>query len=92
MNAVPPAYTKASLALGASRWRTLIWVKIPAAVSRIMASFMLGMGSAIELGEVRYFTTHYYGLFAISPTIFITAFLVNLGADLTLRKYQQREQ
>jgi phosphate transport system permease protein len=124
LNAVPPAYTEASLALGGSRWQTLARVKIPAALSGIIASFMLGMGRAIgetmtvlmatgnartfphgflesvrtmtaniaiELGEVPYYTTHYYALFAIGLVLFIMTFIVNLIADVILNKYQQRE-
>lgn len=44
---VPKAYTEASLGLGASKWQTLIRVKIPAATSGIVAACMLGMGRAI---------------------------------------------
>jgi len=124
LNAVPSAYAEASLALGASKWQTLVRVKIPAALSGIIASFMLGMGRAIgetmtvlmatgnarsfphgfldsvrtmtaniaiELGEVPYFTTHYYALFAIGLVLFLMTFLVNLIADIILNKYQQRE-
>jgi phosphate transport system permease protein len=124
LNAVPTAYAEASLALGASRWQTLVRVKIPAALSGIIASFMLGMGRAIgetmtvlmatgnarsfphgfldsvrtmtaniaiELGEVPYYTTHYYALFAIGLVLFIMTFIVNLIADVILNKYQQRE-
>lgn len=47
ISAVPSEYKKASLALGASRWQTLIRVTIPAALSGIVASVMLGMGRAI---------------------------------------------
>lgn len=47
LSSVPKAYTEASLGLGASRWQTLIKVKIPAAVSGITAACMLGMGRAI---------------------------------------------
>jgi phosphate transport system permease protein len=47
LSAVPSAYAEASLALGASRWQTLARVKVPAALSGIIASFMLGMGRAI---------------------------------------------
>jgi phosphate transport system permease protein len=47
LNAVPRAYKEASLALGASRWQTMIRVKIPAALSGIIAAVMLGMGRAI---------------------------------------------
>ncbi len=125
LNAVPRAHAEASLALGASRWQTLIRVKIPAALSGIIAAFMLGMGRAIgetmtvlmatgnarsfphgllssirtmtaniaiELGEVPYYTTHYYALFAIGLVLFLMTFIVNLIADLILHKYQEREQ
>jgi phosphate transport system permease protein len=110
--------------MGASRWQTLVRVKIPAALSGIIAAFMLGMGRAIgetmtvlmatgnartfphgllqslrtmtsniaiELGEVPYYTTHYYALFAIGLVLFLMTFLVNLVADIVLRKYQERE-
>jgi len=125
LNAVPVTYSEASLALGGSRWQTLIRVKIPAALSGIIAAVMLGMGRAIgetmtvlmatgnarafphglldsvrtmtsniavELGEVPYFTTHYYALFAIGLVLFVMTFAVNMIADVVLRKYQERER
>ena len=124
LNAVPRAYSEASLALGASRWQTLMRVKIPAALSGIIAGVMLGMGRAIgetmtvlmatgnapafpkgfldsvrtltatiaiELGEVPYYTTHYYALFAIGLVLFIITFIVNLISDLILHRFQERE-
>jgi len=124
LNAVPRSYAEASLALGASRWQTLIRVRIPAALSGIIAAIMLGMGRAIgetmtvlmatgnarsfphgllqsvrtmtsniaiELGEVPFYTTHYYALFAIGLVLFVMTFIVNLVADVILRKYQNRE-
>jgi phosphate transport system permease protein len=124
LNAVPSAYAEASLALGGSRWQTLVRVKIPAALSGIIASIMLGMGRAIgetmtvlmatgnarsfphgflasvrtmtsniaiELGEVPYYTTHYYALFAVGLILFVMTFIVNLIADVILNKYQQKE-
>lgn len=125
LNAVPRAYSEASLALGASRWQTLVRVKLPAGLSGIIAAVMLGMGRAIgetmtvlmatgnarsfpagmfdavrtmtaniaiELGEVPYYTTHYYALFAIGLVLFVMTFAVNLVADMVLNKYQEREQ
>jgi phosphate transport system permease protein len=125
LNAVPVGYAEASLALGASRWQTLVRVKGPAALSGIVAAVMLGMGRAvgetmtvlmatgnarafptglmssvrtmtsniaIELGEVPYYTTHYYALFAIGFTLFLMTFAINLVADVFLRKYQERER
>lgn len=44
---VPREFKSASLALGATKWQTLIRVTIPSALSGIIASVMLGMGRAI---------------------------------------------
>jgi phosphate transport system permease protein len=44
---VPQELKNASLALGATRWQTLVRVTLPAALSGIVASIMLGMGRAI---------------------------------------------
>jgi phosphate transport system permease protein len=44
---VPKSFEQASLALGASKWETVIKVKVPAALSGIIAACMLGMGRAI---------------------------------------------
>lgn len=45
--AVPQEFKNASLALGATKWQTLIRVTIPSALSGIIAAVMLGMGRAI---------------------------------------------
>jgi phosphate transport system permease protein len=122
LTAVPNTYTEASLALGATKWQTLVKVKIPAALSGILASCMLGMGRAvgetmtvlmatgcapamphsfldsvrtltssiaIELGEVAYFSTHYYALFAVGLVLFIITFIINLASDIILHNYQK---
>ncbi len=47
LNGVPKSFEEASLALGATKWQTLVRVKIPAALSGIIAASMLGMGRAI---------------------------------------------
>lgn len=47
LNSVPKSYFNASLALGATKWQSIIRVKIPAASSGILAASMLGMGRAI---------------------------------------------
>ena len=44
---VPKSYDQASLALGASKWQTIVRIKLPAGLSGIIASCMLGMGRAI---------------------------------------------
>jgi phosphate transport system permease protein len=45
--AVPQDIKNASLALGASKWQTLIRVTLPSAASGVIAAVMLGMGRAI---------------------------------------------
>lgn len=45
--AVPKSLEEASLALGATRWQTVTRVKIPAAMSGIIAACVLGMGRVI---------------------------------------------
>lgn len=47
LNAVPRAYRQGSWALGATRWRTIVGVTVPAAKSGIIAAIMLGVGRAI---------------------------------------------
>ncbi|OPJ55410.1 phosphate ABC transporter permease subunit PstC [Alkalithermobacter paradoxus] len=47
INALPKEYKEASLALGASKWETIIHVLVPAASSGIIAAVMLGVGRAI---------------------------------------------
>ncbi len=45
---------------------------------------------AIELGEVPYYTTHYYALFAVGFVLFVLTFIINLVSDVVLRRSQSR--
>ena len=49
INAVPKSYKQGSLALGATKWQTIVKVTLPAARSGIVAAVILGIGRA--LGE-----------------------------------------
>ncbi|MBF0619196.1 MAG: phosphate ABC transporter permease subunit PstC [Candidatus Omnitrophica bacterium] len=42
---------------------------------------------AIELGEVAYYTTHFYMLFAVGLMLFVITFLINLVADIIFHKH-----
>ncbi len=46
LNAVPKYYSEASLALGASKWQTALFVVVPAATPGIFAALLLGFGRA----------------------------------------------
>jgi phosphate transport system permease protein len=122
LKSVPKSFSEASLALGATKWQTVLLVKLPSASSGILAACMLGMGRAIgetmtvlmatgcapamprgflssvrtmtstiaiELGEVPYYTTHYYALFGVGLVLFIITFIVNMTSDIILNKYQK---
>ncbi|HLP18005.1 MAG TPA: phosphate ABC transporter permease subunit PstC [Bacteroidota bacterium] len=46
LSRVPKALTEASLALGASRWETALYVVLPAATPGVFAAILLGIGRA----------------------------------------------
>ena len=47
IHSVPHSYREASMAMGATKWETIIKVIVPAAISGISASIILGIGRAI---------------------------------------------
>lgn len=47
LKAVPDSYREASLAMGASRWQTIVHVLLPAARHGLLAAVLLGVGRAI---------------------------------------------
>lgn len=47
---------------------------------------------AIELGEVPYYSTHYYALFALGLVLFLITFFINLSADVILEKQKRKLQ
>lgn len=46
INALPKTMTEASLALGATKWETSLFVLLPAATQGVFAAFLLGLGRA----------------------------------------------
>lgn len=44
---------------------------------------------AIELGEVAYFTTHFYMLFAVGLMLFIITFIINLISEIVFNKHMK---
>lgn len=46
INSLPKTMTEASLALGATKWETSLYVLLPAATQGIFAGFLLGLGRA----------------------------------------------
>ena len=54
---VPQEYREASLAMGASKWQTILKIVIPAAIPGILTGVLLGMGRAIGETAVLLLTT-----------------------------------
>jgi len=83
LRAVPNDLKEASLALGATRWQTMVRVMIPSAASGIMASFLLALGSATGetmaviwvIGNV--FPAPTITLNALIPSNVLTALIAN---------------
>lgn len=46
LNSLPKTMTEASLALGATKWETSLFVLLPAATQGVFAAFLLGLGRA----------------------------------------------
>ncbi|RME05286.1 MAG: phosphate ABC transporter permease subunit PstC [Planctomycetota bacterium] len=46
-SSVPLSYREASCALGATKWQTIVWVTLPAALPGILVAVMLGIGRAV---------------------------------------------
>lgn len=44
---------------------------------------------AIELGEVAYYTTHFYMLFSVGLVLFIITFIINLISDMVFNKHMK---
>jgi len=69
--ALPPDLRQASLGIGASRWRTILTVLVPAAISGIVGGVMLALGRA--LGETMAATMIIGNSNQVNPSLFAPA-------------------
>lgn len=93
INAVPKTYKEAALALGLSKWRTIIKVIIPAAKSGILAGIVLGtgraLGEAIALSMVSgsrgYLPNPSHGgVFFLTPVLTLASAIVNKAETISV--------
>ena len=85
LNAVPPEYEEASLALGATKIETIFKVSIPAAKSGIVAGIVLGIGRAMAVMMVAGNVANMPGLFK-SVTFLTTAVAKEMSYASGLQK------
>lgn len=82
LNALPKSMTEASLALGATKWETSLFVLLPAATQGTFAGFLLGLGRAF--GETMIVLMATGNSAMISPSLFepVRTMSAAIGAEM----------
>jgi phosphate transport system permease protein len=80
--AVPKALTEASLALGATRWETALFIVLPAATPGIFAAMILGFGRAFGETMIVLMATGNAALLTPSLTDPVRTLSATIGAEM----------
>jgi phosphate transport system permease protein len=123
ITAVPRSLREGAIAMGSTKFESITRVVIPAALSGIVASFILAVSRAvgevmavsiaagssprltfnpldpvltmtstivlISKGDVDRFSVNYYTIFAVGLSLFAITLILNIIANLIVRKYRQ---
>ncbi|MFP4014320.1 MAG: phosphate ABC transporter permease subunit PstC [Chitinispirillaceae bacterium] len=82
LNAVPRSFTEASLALGAEKWETALFVVLPAAMPGIFAAVLLGVGRAIGETMIVLMATGNAAFASLNPFEPIRTMSATIGAEM----------
>jgi phosphate transport system permease protein len=82
IKSVPAAYKEASLALGASRLETIWKVVVPAALSGIVASVMLGMGRVVGETMAVMMVTGNAAVISFNPFTSVRTMTATIAAEM----------
>jgi phosphate transport system permease protein len=82
LNTVPRALSEASLALGASKWQTTLFIILPAATPGVLASLILGFGRAFGETMIVLMATGNAALTTINPAEPIRTMSATIGAEM----------
>lgn len=82
LNAVPHSYIEASLALGAQKWETALFVVLPSAMPGIFAALLLGMGRAIGETMIVLMATGNAAIATINPFSPVRTMAATIGAEM----------
>jgi phosphate transport system permease protein len=82
LNAVPNSYVEASLALGAEKWETAIFVVLPAAVPGVFAAILLGIGRAIGETMIVLMATGNAAFSSLNPFEPVRTMSATIGAEM----------
>jgi len=82
MTAIPRSYTEASLALGANKWQTALFVVLPAAIPGIFAALLLGIGRVFGETMIVLMATGNAALISANPFESVRTFAATIGAEM----------
>ncbi len=82
ISAVPPALSAASLALGASKWQTVIRVVLPTASPGIFTAVMLGLGRAVGETMIVLMATGNTPILSLSPFNGMRTLSANIAVEM----------
>ena len=82
LTAVPRTYTEASLALGASRWQTALFVTLPAATPGIFAAILLGIGRVFGETMIALMATGNAAMIGLNPFESVRTLAATIGAEM----------
>ena len=79
---IPRSFTEASLALGAQKWETAVFVVLPAAIPGIFAGILLGIGRAIGETMIALMATGNAALVSFIPWEPVRTMAASIGAEM----------
>jgi len=82
LTAVPRTYTEASLALGATRWQTALFVTLPAATPGIFAAVLLGVGRVFGETMIALMATGNAAMISVNPFESVRTLAATIGAEM----------
>jgi phosphate transport system permease protein len=82
LTSIPASYSEASLALGASRWQTSLFVVLPAATPGIFAAVLLGIGRIFGETMIALMATGNAALTSLNPFDSVRTLAATIGAEM----------
>jgi phosphate transport system permease protein len=82
LTAIPRTFTEASLALGASKWQTALFVVLPAATPGIFAAILLGIGRVFGETMIALMATGNAAMTSVNPFESVRTLAATIGAEM----------
>ncbi len=82
LTAIPKTFTEASLALGASKWQTALFVVLPAATPGIFAAILLGIGRVFGETMIALMATGNAAMTSANPFESVRTLAATIGAEM----------